>query len=260
MLNKLIKYDLKSFFKTVTPLYIVMILIALLARLGGYVADKISILKIPVGFIEILYILLLIGIPIATFILSISRYYNNLVKDEGYLMHTLPVSKENLILSKLISSLIVMSTSIISIVIGFMIGTYTSKIGDFISKTLDLCVDNFGILFIVLIIISTILSYIMQLLLIYAAIALGQKHNNNKIVFSIIYGIVLYNINQIITSVILLIPMFLNDNIRKYLESDMPPINILNGFIIASLVLSAIIIVVYYFFTTKTMDKKLNLE
>lgn len=260
MLNKLLKYDLKSLLKTITPLYMILIMLAVLNRICIFSVSKLPILKVPAGFIMTLYIIMLIGVPIASFIISIIKFYNNLTKDEGYLMHTLPVTKSNLISSKLFSSMIILVTSLAVTFIAFMIGSYSDKISKIISGIFKLIAEADKSSVVILVSIVVILGVILLQLMIYASIALGQKHNTNKGIFSIVYGVILYNVNQIISTLFILIPIMFNPNIKKYMNSDNVPNNIFNQMMISAIILTTILIVGYYFTTIKVMDKKLNLE
>lgn len=260
MLSKLLKYDLKSLLRTLTPLYIIMIMLAVLNRICNLIVDKLPIVKIPAGFIMVFYIIMLIGIPIATFVITIIKFYTNLAKDEGYLMHTLPVTKSNLVLSKLISNMIMMVGSLLVIVIAFLIGTYNGNVAKIISDIFNIISKSGKESIIIMTSICIILGLIMQQLLIYASIALGQKHNTNKIAYSFVYGIVLYNVNQIISAIVIFFPMLFNSNLKKYMDSDYIPNSAFNYIMITSIILTVVLIGAYFFTTTKVMEKKLNLE
>ena len=96
--------------------------------------------------------------------------------------------------------------------------------------------------------------------MIYASIALGQKHNS-KVLYSIIYGIVIYNATQIISAILLLPFMLMDSNYQQYVDgSNVLDFGLINGFIALSLVISVLFIVAYYFLAVKTFDRKLNLE
>ena len=125
MLTKLLKYDFKSLSKVLLPVYGISLLLALLTRIANILADKFSVFSVPSGFISAIFVIILIAVPIVTFIFTILKFYQNLVKDEGYLMHTIPVSKHSLILSKAISSTIYLVISGIMIfVLLFKICSY----------------------------------------------------------------------------------------------------------------------------------------
>ena len=113
---------------------------------------------------------------------------------------------------------------------------------------------------ILLVVLSIVIGYISNILLMYASISLGQTHSGNKLVYSIVYGIVLYNVTQIVSSIILFIPYIFDNKYLTYLEQEIPDPGFINGFIIFALVISVIITVIYYFITTKVLEKKLNLD
>ena len=124
MLSKLLKYDFKSLSKTIFPIYLVSLLLALLTRGVNMLADKFNVFSIPSGFISAIFVIVLIAIPIMTFVFTILKFYQNLIKDEGYLMHTLPVSKHSLILSKTISSTAFILLSFIMSILFLFVGVY----------------------------------------------------------------------------------------------------------------------------------------
>jgi len=260
MLKKLLKYDFKAMFNVLLPVYVILIFLSIFNRAAEFLSDKLSILQIPAGFISIIYVLVLIGTPIATFIIAITRYYRNLAGDEGYLMHTLPVTKKDLVLSKLISYFITMLVSIIVAIIGLFIGEYGIRFDlDMLNNALN-TFKTVDMLTVILTIITIIISIIFQQLLIYASIALGQKQNTNKVIYSIIFGIVLYNINQIISAVILLLPILFNRGLYDKLNNNNIMPSVLNGYIGASIVVSILFVFGYFLLTTRTLEKHLNLE
>ena len=260
MLKKLLKYDFKAMLNVLLPVYVVLIFLSLFNRLAEFLSDKLSILQIPAGFISIVYVIVLIGTPIATFIIAITRYYRNLAGDEGYLMHTLPVTKKDLVLSKLISYFVTMLVSVIVALLGLFIGEYGIR---FDSDTLHNIISMFkafDMLTIILTTITIIVSIIFQQLLMYASIALGQKQNTNKVIYSIVFGIVLYNINQIISAVILLLPVLFNRELFDQFNNDNIAPSVLNGYLGASIVVSILFVCGYFLLTTRTLEKSLNLE
>lgn len=260
MLRKLLKYDFKAMFNVLLPVYAVLIFLSLFNRLAEFLSDKLSILQIPASFISVIYVIVLIGTPIATFIIAITRYYKNLAGDEGYLMHTLPVTKKDLVLSKLISYFVTLLVSVVVSLIGLFIGEYGIK---FNSDTLNNIVNVIkaaDTLTVILTTITMIISIIFQQLLMYASIALGQKQNTNKVIYSIVFGIVLYNINQIISAVILLLPILFNRELFDKLNNNNMVPSVLNGYLGASIVISILFVFGYFLLTTRTLEKSLNLE
>lgn len=260
MLAKLLKYDFKSLSKTLLPIFGISFIIAIITRGITMLADKFSILSVPAGILTFIFIIVLIAIPIVTFIFTILKFYKNLVKDEGYLMHTLPVSKNALVLSKLISSCTYLILSAIMIVLLVFVWGYGLL---FDSKLLHMIwevIRQSNTVFLILLLLSIVISVILNQVMIYASIALGQKHNS-KVAFSVIYGIVLYNVTQILTVVLLVPFMLLDSNYQQYIEnSNVLDFGLVNGFLTYALVISVLFIIVYYFVTVRTFHKKLNLD
>ena len=79
MLTKLLKYDFKSLSKVLLPVYGISLLLALLTRIANVLADKFSVFSVPSGFISAIFVIILIAIPIVTFIFTILKFYQNLV-------------------------------------------------------------------------------------------------------------------------------------------------------------------------------------
>lgn len=258
MLNKLLKYDFKIFFKNIIPIYLITILLALLNRLFNFLGDEIYIFKYPGGFITFACFALLIGGPIVAFIISIIKYYSSMTKDEAYLTHTLPVKKSKIIISKLIVSFVLMISSLAVSILGLMIAVNLNynAIFDFIK----LISKELGTLFIILLLVAAIVGYVSNILTIYLSIALGQKCNGNKKVYSIIFGIVIYNVSQIVSTLLLFIPAIFNKSYMQKFTEEVPTISFLNGFMIYAIIITVAITGIFYIFTVKIMEKKLNLD
>ena len=260
MLGKLLKYDFKSLSKLLIPVYLVTLLLAVVVRVANMLAEKFSIFSVPSGFLSGIFIVVLIAIPIATFIFTIVKFYQSLIKDEGYLMHTLPVSKNSLVLSKTISSIAFMCLSFLFTILFLFVGVYGIW---FDSKFLSLCFDFLGqidTLFLILILLSILISVVFNQVMVYVSIALGQKHNN-KILYSLIYGVVIYNVIQILSVIILLPFMLFDPNYQSYIDgTNFGSFELINGYLILALIVSLIFTIICYVLTVKVLDKKLNLE
>lgn len=65
----------------------------------------------------IVYVSVILAIAVLCFVNTIQRFYQNLLGREGYLMHTLPVNENQLILSKLLTSMVwVLCSGLVGIV------------------------------------------------------------------------------------------------------------------------------------------------
>lgn len=266
MLGKVLKYDLKRLGQSLTPLYIFTLILSVVVLGGSYLTDINQLFTIAYGTVFMFFIVLLMAVGIGTFFLSIQKFYQNLLKDEGYLTNTLPVTKNTLILSKILSSCIFMVVSLIVIALAlciafakFQIWTVVPKLYEFgLIRQMMGMEEPFATLLLVLMI---IISYVVQLLFFYFAIALGQRHNTNRLVYSFVYGLVLYSIQQVISLIFLGIFIFINPDVVAMLNNQVSPsVSILGVIYIGSMIISIVIGLIYYFGTVYLFQKKLNLE
>ena len=124
MLKKLLKYEFKATARTYGGMYLALLAASVLfggsvRRWNGTNSDTYSTL---VGLLSLVYTAVIIGTVVVTIMTIVQRFYRNLLGREGYLMHTLPVTPAQLILSKLISSMVWLLCSIL--VIALSLGVF----------------------------------------------------------------------------------------------------------------------------------------
>ena len=268
MLGKLLKYELKATSRVFVPLYIAILVVSIVNGLSL----NLEIFNIQ-GLATIILMCLFISLFVITIVVTIQRFNKNLLKDEGYLMFTLPVSSKHLILSKYLTSLIWTFLSFVvaflSFTIIFMIPTY--KYFDF-----SYFINEFNLLFsnmlnlnilgqFLKIILLMIISYTIFIFNVYLALSVGQLpiFNRFRNVSSFIGFLV---INLLISYAQNIVSLFVNDasvnieaidNINYAINSVTSIVS--KGLNIA-IVINLIIILVLFFATTYILDKKLNLE
>ena len=110
MLGKLLKHEFRATGRIMLPLMGALLALALMANLSIRGMTS-SLSDIPA--LRILFILILIffgmgivAVGVMALVVMVSRFYRNLLKSEGYLMFTLPVSVHELVWAKLIVSLV----------------------------------------------------------------------------------------------------------------------------------------------------------
>ena len=268
MLGKLLKYELKATSRVFIPLYIAILVVSIVNGLSL----NLEILNIQ-GLATIVLMCLFISLFVITIVVTIQRFNKNLLKDEGYLMFTLPVSSKYRVLSKYLTSLIWTFLSFVvaflSFTIIFMIPTY--KYFDF-----SYFINEFNLLFsnmlnlnilgqFLKIILLMIISYTIFIFNVYLALSVGQLpiFNRFRNVSSFIGFLV---INLLISYAQNIVSLFVNDasvnieaidNINYAINSVTSIVS--KGLNIA-IVINIIIILVLFFATTYILDKKLNLE
>lgn len=120
MLKQLLKYEFKATKSLYFGLYLALALLSVVLgvtfRQEHALAHSTSFQNLEV-ILMIVYVSVIPAIAVLCFVNTIQRFYQNLLGREGYLMHTLPVTETQLILSKLITSMVwVLCSGLVGIV------------------------------------------------------------------------------------------------------------------------------------------------
>lgn len=115
MLGKLIKYEWKSVYKVGYLILGAVVLTTLMGWLAfqspmwremetgiSYDGVMFDWLNIVSGLTLLLYVILLAGASFGTLIFLVVHFYRTMYTDEGYLIHTLPVTKHRILVSKIL--------------------------------------------------------------------------------------------------------------------------------------------------------------
>lgn len=138
MLSKLLKYEFKASRRIYGGLYLAILAAATL--LGAFFRMPENLISnTPIAIMMIIYLALGVALAVITIYTIIHRFTGNLLGREGYLMHTLPVSTGQLILSKLLSSMVWLLCSILVLLLSFalfsLFGTFhSSEIADLLHE------------------------------------------------------------------------------------------------------------------------------
>ena len=110
MLGLRLKYDLKALFRVTWPVYIVAMVLPIGIRIFYRIQDwpifDTMIFQMFSGFYTVIYVMSLFCLIIWPIVVCVRDFFNSMLKDEGYLTNTLPVSRNTLIVSKEIAGLI----------------------------------------------------------------------------------------------------------------------------------------------------------
>ena len=198
MLNKLLKYDLKYMIKNMAIFYILSIFFAITTRILFNMEQSVIINiigQISVGCMFAMIINTLIN----TIMRSWVRFRDSLYKDESYLTHTLPVTKNDLYNSKFIQTLIFFFISFIVILISLFIAYYSKEnwlaITNYV-KTITTGLNMSTSFFITMAIIIIFLEVFNAIQCGFLGIILGNKMNNGKIGCSVLFGFITYLVAQ----------------------------------------------------------------
>jgi len=263
MLAKLMKYEIKGTARLFIPLYLALLLFALLNRIinpfGMLEASENFNLQVLFSIISItVYFILIIGTFVMTLVIMIQRFYKNLLGDEGYLMFTLPVKSWQHIVSKILVSMLWTILSFIMAICSILILVDIDNLFEEIRQFISTISDIFGSAGFFTLPYYALLSLISGILMIYAAIALGHLFSKHKLMASFGMYCVLYVIYQIVMALFILV--FGKKSFNSLISSPSTSSLDLNNLVLSFSIPLIIILVVNFILTNTILRKKLNLE
>ena len=262
MLGKLLKYDGKSMFRVFVPLWLALLAVSVVNHYTiRSTLDFSAFGSISRTVSMILYVCLVVAVLVVTIALIILRFYNGLLKSEGYLMFTLPVRPWHLIASKCVLATVV---SILSLLFGILsavlIGAELGDVADFFRALWNArgYITGEMVLFFVLLIVLVLSALLAEITHIYAALALGHLANSHRIALAVLAYIV---INIVLTALLMAFA-----DLASYFQWDLTVFaagDSLGRFNAALGILSAVFLVqsvLFFFITERILSKRLNLE
>lgn len=263
MLKKLMKYDLENIYKGLIIFYSLSIFFALLTRIFFNIENS-FIMNIIGKICSGVTISMIFNILINNMMRLWSRFRQNLYGDESYLTHTLPVEKTTIYLSKFATTLISLFTSVLVIALTLFIAYY-SKENIEVIKNLLLPLAKVYNSTIITIILSFIFVCFLEIMNIqqsgFLGIVLGHQKNNNKIIYSIIFGFISYLATQIFTILILFITALFNKDIMNlFYTVDTLNINTIKLCIYLAIIIYTLNIIILYFITSRMFNKGVNVD
>lgn len=261
MIKKLVKYDIKNMTKLLVYFYAISIVLAGITRLIN-LGSNIQIISIlGMVFAGFTYSAIA-NILINTFIHIMRVFISSFYKDESYLTHTLPVTKNQLLISKYISSLIVILSSTIVCFLSLFIMLFSNEFVQTLKVFIEISVSGFNMpvwLFItmfILIIFSQICAIISMS---FAAIIKGNSYNSKKVLKGILWFALFYYITIIATLLVSVITFAISGNINLIFAETMPQHAFLTIMIIGFLVY-ALCSIIFYFISKKLFEKGVNVD
>lgn len=210
MLAKLFKHELIDLFKKTILYFSIVIGLSLLVFLFGELGKNIRIFSVLKDLMFVGYVFSIIGIILYSVIYPVVRYYRSLLSDEGYLTHTLPVTTNQLLFSKLICAFLLFLSSIIVAVLSLLFTNVLDK------ELLDLIVYSLNpnkYISYAYILFYLVVYYFAIVMMFITSMTIGHSSTTKKVRNSIVVGIVIYIIQQTLGLIGIGITYLINPNI-----------------------------------------------
>lgn len=263
MLKKLLKYDCKYVYKALVIFYVLALFFAMLTRIIG-TFDSTSITKIIYAILNGTTISMMFSIVFNLIMRLWARFVTNFYKDEAYLTHTLPICRKNLFNAKVLSSILVLLSSTIIIALTLFICYYSKENIDFLKSTLFM-MDNIYQINTVKLIVFIFIIFFLEILLVilsgYMAIILGHRKNDKRMVYSILFGFLIYLFLQIIILISIYILGLFNSGVMSiFTSSNMISYKTIKLILYVCTFMYIVINGLVYFVSVKLFNKGVNIE
>lgn len=266
MLKKLLKYEFKATARLFLPFYFILILFALVNRFINFerlVDLDASIFGFGVlemfGFLaRLLYFVLIVGILVMTLLIMLQRFCRSLLGIEGYLMFTLPVRPWHHIVSKLVAALAWTIASGLVTTASILIFTAKAGLWPVIGEAVTNIRATFGVAGFFVYPGAVLAALASGILMIYAAIALGQLSSGHRILASLAWFAALEFVSKTLVLTIAL------SYARPYWDKITDAVNdamYINLAPVWFVILPAVVLgLLYFFLTDYILERRLNLE
>ena len=263
MLNKLLKYDLKYMIKNMSVFYILAIFFAITTRILFALNETVIVKIISQISVGCLFAMVA-NILINTMMRSWVRFRTAIYKDEAYLTHTLPVTKNEIYDSKLLQTLIFFIIGFSIIVLSLLITYYTKDRWDVIKNLIGTITTGLNFkpsTFIISMIVIIFLEVFNAIQCGFLGIILGHKKSNNKITYSVLFGFIAYLLSQSLVLLLTFVVGLFNPAIMYLFKSNiMLDANSFKLLTILAIILYLIIIFLMRIICKKEFNKGVNIE
>lgn len=262
MLKKLLKYDLKWCFKPLLVFYILSIFFSIIVRVVESFEKTLIVLvidKICCGIV----IAMIANILINCFMRNWVRFVRNVYKDESYLTHTLPVSKSEIYLSKVLTAIITLLTSFVVIILSLAIAILNKDTWMFLKNSLEQSAVYFdsSVFSLVFVMIVTIFfEFLFMLMSGILGIIIGHRSNNLKIVKSIVSGFAIYMSLSCLSLGVLFAVGLVNPDIMSLFKNLEVSSNALKNMMLVGILVYGVYNLGIYFVGNKLLNKGVDVD
>lgn len=261
MIKKLMKYDIKKMTKILVYFYVISILLSIITRLIN-IGKNIQIIAIIGQVFAGLTYSAVASILINTFIHIIKVFACDFYKDESYLIHTLPVTKNQLLISKYLSGLVVVISSVIVSFLSIFIVLYSKEFFETLKVLIEKSITEFNIpvwLFILIMVVLIFAQICAIISMAFTSVVKANTYNSKRSIKSLMWFAIYYFGSMLVTLLIAVIIFAIGGNLSELGASVLSQSSFLTLLILA-LVCYIIYAFVYYFICKNLFNKGVNVD
>lgn len=194
MLVKLMKYDLKWTYKLLVIFYSLTLAFSLLAR-ACFTVENSLLFSVLTAILRGCAVSMMVNCIINAIMRSWVRFKRNIYGDESYLTHTLPVPRDTVYLSKLLSAVVSVLASVVLTVGCVLLCYYSESMVEFLRSSFRFVASAYDTSVASLILsLSAVLFFQMVFILLagYVGIIIGHRGAGAKTAMSVVWGFVIY--------------------------------------------------------------------
>lgn len=261
MLNKLLKYDLRPIYRHLIIFYIIMLTCAITGRILRCFGND----NLVVVFFREFFNGASLGLCFGALINNVTHIWSyfkqNFYGDPAYLTHTLPINRQTLYLSKFLTTIITILTTIIVIACVLFIDYSLPETFEFISQL----IQNTGsvpefIKFVILIIGVLALEIIFIAEIGLTGIILGHRSINHQALKSFLFAFAIFLISNLISVIVIEFWGQLDSSIGDFVNHSFSTNAAMSKLLSGAIVLYIIYIASLFTFNTKSLQKGINVE
>ncbi|NLG03177.1 MAG: hypothetical protein GX567_05040 [Clostridia bacterium] len=269
MLGKMIKHEWKAMTKILFPANLgiaaITVIGCILLGLRVYESDSI----VAQGFMSlsmVFYILCLMAVSFTCVIFIGVRFYKTTYTDEGYLLHTLPVTTHEIILSKLIvgvcwntlTSLVVMLSVVALFISSGSAPAIVEGMQNLRQELALYLTDPMIAGWVVYLIFVVIISAVYSCLWLFAGISFGQIITKHKVIGAFLGLFIIYFMMQFFSTILIFVLAFAGGSSMG--NSFQEIYRYITTIYLSTAAIVTLFDVVLYFFTNHMMKRQLNLD
>lgn len=264
MLGKIMKHEWIATGKILVPVHVLLLVITAIGKIEfsvGVFDSTQPVLEVLSVATIICYILSILAAGFVTMIYLLIRFYKSMFTDEGYLTFTLPVKPNTILNGKMIVSFCWMLIDTILVCLSIFFLLLTPETWQYITTGMPDLTDavntmgwSLGELAGWLVAIGLV-EIIYLITSVMAALCIGQLFGKHKIAASVLAYFVIYLINQVVGTIVMMASGFI-----QMLDETIGMSLVFNRLFLFSTVMSIICSVIFYLISTYIINKKLNLD